>query len=75
MAKKKKLEGAFEPIDLYYSLRILSVNSAGKETPIWSHSASEDSFDDDKKYIEFYRGKGHLLEKKLGTDVEKYVFE
>lgn len=75
MARAKKIEGTFESIDLYYSLKIISVNASGKETPIWSHSALDDSFDDDQKYIEFYRGKGHLLEKKLGTEVERYAFD
>lgn len=75
MARTKKIEEKFESIDLYYSLKILSVDASGKETAVWSHSALDDSFDDDQKYIEFYRGKGYLLEKKLGTDVERYVFD
>lgn len=74
MARAKKIEDTFETVDLYYSLKIIDT-SGSKETPVWSHSALEDSFANDQKYIEFYRGKGYLLEKKLGTDIERYVFD
>ena len=72
---KKKITDTFETTDLYYSLKILYVGPNGKETSVWSHACQEDKFAEDEKYIQHFKGKGYLIEKRIGSDVEKEPFE